>query len=702
MTVPTTLPNHLPVGLDTASVFQAIFKAYPDALLLVDANGVIVLANPSAAQLLGYALNELVGLPVEALVPDAIRPRHAQYRHAYGKSPHTRPMGTQMDLVAKRKDGTQVMVEIALSPLDDGKLPYVVTAIRGIGAYPRVKQALQRARYSDYVARLGRLAVDMREPEALLHEVTRMAAEALEVQACALYLLDASRLHFRVASGVGLIEEEAVGALLPTTPDRMAGFVLSSSEPLVIGDASLESRFALRPGYLAAGLRSGLAVPLSDRGRTVGVLAVRSTQVGRFGEDETRFLESLGNLLASSLQRAHTEEALRHAQRLESVGQLTGGIAHDFNNLLTVIQGNLQVLEELPSLAADPYARQLLAAALRAGRRSAELTGKLLAFSRRQVLQPGRVDVGAQLHSLADMLRRTLDQRIHIALLVDARTPDCLADPGQLEAALLNLAINARDAMADGGTLTIACRPCQDLPPGLVSDADNEQVQPAERGYVAISLADTGEGMSEEVKQRAFEPFFTTKEPGRGTGLGLSTVYGFAKQSRGAVSLDGALGVGTTLTLYIPAASDEEDAALEEAASGVHQIPPGLRVMLVEDDSEVRAVVQKFLASLGCEVDAYASGEEALKALESLDVSAAQTASPQLLLSDIALGAGMRGMELARLAQDRLPSLAIILMSGFSSELLDANRDAPEHWELLQKPYGRQELAQAIARVLAA
>jgi len=688
------LPHQLPPGLDIASVFQSIFKAYPDALLLVDGEGAIVLANPSAVQLLGYELDELVGLPVDALVPDAIRPRHAQYRSAYGKNPHNRPMGTQMDLVAKRKDGVEVMVEIALSPLEDRSLPYVVTSIRGIGAYPRVKQALQRARYSDYVARLGRLAVDMRDPDALLHEVPGMAAEALQVENSVLYLLDPSRLHFQVASGIGLIAEESIDARIPATSECMAGHVLLTNKPLLIHDARTEVRFAVRQAYLAAGFTCGLAVPLSDRGRTVGVLAVRSMQVGRFGEDETRFLESLGNLLVSSLQRSHTEEALRHAQRLESVGQLTGGIAHDFNNLLTVIQGNLQVLEELPSMVADPHAQQLLASALRAGKRSAELTGKLLAFSRRQVLQPGRLDVGAQLHSLADMLRRTLDQRIHIALQVDAKVPACLADPGQLEAALLNLAINARDAMPDGGTLTIDCRPCHALPPGLVSDSDTAEVLQADHGYVAISIADTGSGMSDEVKKRAFEPFFTTKEPGRGTGLGLSTVYGFAKQSRGAVAIDGLLGVGTTLTLYIPAAPSDDEPAPDESESRPHHIPHGLRVMLVEDDSEVRAVVTKFLETLGCQVASFASGEEALEALEA-------EAGLQLLLTDIALGAGMRGMELATLAQARLPSLAIVLMSGFSSELLDANSEAPEHWELLQKPYGREELAQAIARVLA-
>ncbi|MBA4111219.1 MAG: histidine kinase [Leptothrix sp. (in: Bacteria)] len=675
-------------------IFQSIFKAYPDALLLVDGNGMIVMANPAAAELLGYELDELVGLPVDALVPDAIRPQHAQYRNAYGRNPHARPMGTNMDLVAKRRDGSQVMVEIALSPLKDLGFPYVVTAIRGIGAYPRVKQALQRARYSDYVARLGRLAVDMRDPQELMQEVPLVATDALQVEYSAVYLLDSSRLEFTLASGVGLVADEPLHARIPSTPDRMPGYVLANNAPLLVQDGRTETRFVVLPAYLAAGLVSGLAVPLSDRGRTVGVLVVRSKQVARFGEDETRFLESIGNLLASTLQRSQTEEALRHAQRLESVGQLTGGIAHDFNNLLTVIQGNLQVLQELPAITADPHAQQLLGSALRAGKRSAELTSKLLAFSRRQVLQPGHVDVVAQLYSMADMLRRTLDQRIQIKLDVDEACPPCLADPGQLEAALLNLAINARDAMPDGGTLTIACKACSALPSDVQVELAGAEGQASSQPFVQISLTDTGTGMSDEVKERAFEPFFTTKEAGRGTGLGLSTVYGFARQSRGAVALDSTIGVGTTLTLYIPVPPPDDEPELAQAAF-THIVPTGLRVMLVEDDPEVRAIVQRFLETLGCQVNPFASAEEAVSAFPAND-------EVQLLLTDIALGPGMRGMELAKIAQARWPALAIILMSGFSSELLDANRDAPEHWELLQKPYGRDELANAIAKVTSA
>ena len=394
---------------DTQTVFRSLFAAYPDALLVADASGTIVLANPSAAALLGYAVDELVGLNVEALVPDSIRPRHAAYREAYGKNPRPRPMGMQMDLVARRKDGSEVMVEIALSPLQEPGGPLVVAAIRDIGAYPRVKQALQRARYSEHLAQLGRLAVDARDPNVLLEQVPAIAATALEVEAARIFLLEGNQLEFRVAAGVGLLESENIGTLMANHPGTLVGFVQSQGRPVVAADLRAEERFKVPQEYLDAGIVSGLSVPLSDRGRVIGVLAVRSRQAKRFGDDEVRFVESLANLLATSLQRAQTEEALNHAQRLESVGQLTGGIAHDFNNLLTVIQGNLQVLEESPALAGQRQALQLVAAAARASKRGAELTGKLLAFSRRQVLQPSAVDVEAMLHSLSDMLRRTLD-----------------------------------------------------------------------------------------------------------------------------------------------------------------------------------------------------------------------------------------------------------------------------------------------------
>ena len=684
----SSVPNEMP-GIDEQTVFRTLFTASPDALIVADACGVIVLANSAAADLLGYPIDELTGLEVDALVPDAIRPRHGSYRAVYARNPRTRPMGTQMELVAKRRDGSEVMVEIALSPLQNHGLPLVVAAIRDIAAYPRMKQALQRARYSEHLAQVGRLAVDARDAQVLLQHVPEIVAQALAVDLAVVLLLEPNGVEFRVRGGIGLLPGEHIGALVPNQRATSLGTVVAQGRPVVVDDYRIEQRFEVPPSFLVAGLRSGATVPISDRGRVTGALAVRSKTQRRFGDDELRFLESLANLLSSSLQRAQSEEALGHAQRLESVGQLTGGIAHDFNNLLTVIQGNLQVLEELPAVAGDGYGQQLVAAAARASRRGAELTGKLLAFSRRQVLQPRPVDARAMLNALADMLRRTLDQRIRIEVDAPDDCPAVVADPGQLESALLNIAINARDAMPEGGVLRFAARACEALPAAMRHEFDDPD-EP-EHGYVELSVSDTGSGMPDAVKERAFEPFFTTKEAGRGTGLGLSTVYGFVKQSHGAVSIDSAPGAGTTLALYIP--RESQNAFVDDVDPSGRSIPPGLRVLLVEDDAEVAQVVRTFLATLGCAVTASSQAEQALMALDD--------GTPfDVLLTDIALGPGMRGTQLATEAQRRLPDLAVLLMSGYPAELLEADRDAPPSWELLQKPFSRAELARGIATVI--
>ncbi len=377
MTGPSVVP-----GFDDGAVFRSLFAAYPDALLLVDLQGVIALANPAALELLGYSAAELVGRSVDELVPDAIRPRHAAYRHAYSDHPRARPMGMQMDLVAKRRDGSTVMVEIALSPLQDHGLPYVVAAIRGVGAYPRVKQALQRARYAEYLAQFGRLAVDARESQKLLDLVPTIAAEALQVEMAKILLLEPNGLEFRIAAGVGLLPEETIGQRIPNEPGSPSGYVVAEGKPVLMSDYAQERRFTIPPHYIQAGLVCELSVPLADRGRTIGTLAVRSRTPQRFGDDEVRFLDSLSSLLATVLQRESSEEALNHAQRLETVGQLTGGVAHDFNNLLTIISGNLQVLEDTPAYAggpSDPATRRRRRARDPARRRADEQAARVLA-----------------------------------------------------------------------------------------------------------------------------------------------------------------------------------------------------------------------------------------------------------------------------------------------------------------------------------
>ncbi|MDQ7973043.1 MAG: PAS domain S-box protein [Rhodocyclaceae bacterium] len=667
-----------------AQVFESIFEAHPDALLVVGPGGAIAAANPAAASLLQYTVAELSGMPIENLVPDASRARHASYRAAYARAPQRRPMGTRTELAARRKDGTEVVVEIALSPMERPGSHFVLAAIRDIAEYPRVKQALKRARYSDHLAQLARLTVESRDLPQIVQRVPEIVASAQEVEVAIAWLLDRSGSDFRLVGGVGMPAGEYVGLQLANRPDSLPGIVARQASAVLVTDLRTETRFPVPRPWLDAGLRSALAVPLADRGQVIGILSVRSRQPHRFGDDELRFLESAANLLATTHQRLQSEEQLDHAQRLESIGQLTGGVAHDFNNLLTIVQGNLQVLEDLPAVARDPEAGRLLQAATRAAGRGAALTGKLLAFSRRQRLQTERVDLRVLLESLCDMLGRTLDRRIHVALHVAPGCPAAWVDASQLESALLNLAINARDAMPGGGDLSFRAYPMTQA--AGAPDAGR-------RPLVAIAVTDTGAGMDEQTKKRAFEPFFTTKPPGRGTGLGLSTVYGFASQSHGHVVVESAPGAGTTVTLCLP--SDDEHAA----ADGVRAEPPafvrraGARALLVEDDPEVRKVACRLLRSLDYDVREAASGEEALALLQ------AGALRFDLLLSDVSLGPGIQGTTLAVQALQRVPGLPIVLMSGYSAELMEADRQLPAGCELLQKPFSRADLADALARV---
>jgi PAS domain S-box-containing protein len=660
-------------------IWHALFDAYPDAVLLVEARGRIVRANSAAAALFGYEVDELLQLHVEALVPDAVRSRHVGLRDEYQGAPTRRPMGLQRELAARRRDGSEVMVEIALSPLHAAGQPYVLAAIRGIAEFPRVKQALLRARYAEQVAQLGRIAVDARDLNGLIVRMPAFVAEALRCES-ALMLMEEGH-EMRLQGGHGLLAGEVLGHAMTLPPGSPAAHVIASGEPVVVADLARETRFALPAAHLAAGFRSAMIVPISDQGRPVGALAVRSRQPQHFGADEKAALEAMASLLATTLQRVHSEEALNHAQRIEAVGQLTGGIAHDFNNLLTVIQGNLQVLEDLPAVSGDALAQDLVAAAARASRRGAELTAKLLAFSRRQVLQPRPIDVTAMLEPLAALLRRTLDARIRIEVNVAADCPPCLADPGALESALLNIAINARDAMPEGGLLTFRAERC--------AAPANADATAWAQGGVALRVQDSGVGMSPAVLARAFEPFFTTKEAGRGTGLGLATVHGFMHQSKGAVALDSRVGEGTVVTLYLPS-PPAASAVAAGAAVAAAQVPHGLSVLLIEDEPEVLRVVQAFLAQWQCGVAACTNAEAALDAL-----AAARTPF-DLLISDVMLGPGLRGDQLAQRLRESHPTMPVLLMSGYAAEM----QTLP--WPLLRKPFTREQLAEGVLSATAA
>ena len=384
-------------------------------------------------------------------------------------------------------------------------------------------------------------------------------------------------------------------------------------------------------------------------------------------------------------ERVKAEERLRGAQRMEAVGQLTGGVAHDFNNLLQVIRGNLELLE--PALAGQEGAQRRLRNALYGADRAAQLTRQLLAFARRQPLEPQVINLSRLFGDMADLLRRTLGEGIEIETVVTDGLWNTVADPAQVESAVLNLAINARDAMVDGGRLTI------EITNATLDEAytrDIEDLQPGQ--YVLIAVSDTGEGMTEEVQAKVFEPFFTTKTDGKGTGLGLSMVYGFVRQSNGHVQIYSEPGQGTTVKIYLPRARQSESpAAASPRASdkGVGQV-----ILVVEDDDNVRAAAVGLLEDLGYRCREAANAESALASLgEDLGVD--------LIFSDVVMPGSVKTRDFANRVEAMAPSLPILFTSGYTDNAIVHHGRLDPGVALLSKPYTRDDLARKVAQMLA-
>ncbi|MEE9140841.1 MAG: PAS domain-containing protein [Alphaproteobacteria bacterium] len=385
-------------------------------------------------------------------------------------------------------------------------------------------------------------------------------------------------------------------------------------------------------------------------------------------------------------ERRKIDEHLREAQKMEAVGQLTGGIAHDFNNLLTVIGGNLELLAE--RVENDDGLRKLVATAEEGARRAAELTQKLLAFSRRQPLHPEVINLGELVSGMTGMLRCTLGETIEVETVIPEGLWQTRADPGQVENALLNLAINARDAMPKGGSLTIETA---DVRLDDVAAAKHADAAPGD--YVMLAVTDTGSGMPPEVVERVFEPFFTTKEVGKGTGLGLSMVYGFARQSGGFVDIESEPGKGTRVELYLPTAEAREGRPAEADETRKDYRGQDETVLVVEDDKEVRALAVSILTGLGYHVLEAENGPAALAVMDSRE-------PVDLLFTDLVMPGGMNGRELAEEARRRNPGLRVLFTSGYIDEWRASAEDAQGRPRLIDKPYRRRNLARAVREIL--
>jgi PAS domain S-box-containing protein len=439
--------------------------------------------------------------------------------------------------------------------------------------------------------------------------------------------------------------------------------------------------------YIGHYLRTGEA-RIIGYGRVVkgltkdGAIFPMELAVGEARSDGQRIFTGFIRDLTS---RQKMEEELRQSQKMEAIGQLTGGLAHDFNNLLTVITGNLEMLEM--SLK-DSNQRELLKDAQDAAQDGAKLTGQLLAFGRRQPLNPKPTDLAPLISNFSELLRRTLGESIELHIRVTGSGNLCVVDAPQLQNALLNLAINARDAMPRGGKLTIDISRTR-------LDVDYAQMYPDIRTgrYVLVAVTDTGSGMSEEVRQRAFEPFFTTKPTGAGTGLGLSMVYGFVKQSGGNIQIYSELGQGTSVRIFLPLAESVHTS--EELAPGAGEMdamPRGSEtILVVEDDARVRRVTTARLRSLGYEVIEADNGAAAFALL---------AAHPKIamIFTDVVMPGGMNGDELAEAALAAKPDLKVLFTSGYAEPAVARQGLGAGAW--LKKPYTAAELAEKVREIL--
>jgi signal transduction histidine kinase len=604
------------------------------------------------------------------------------------------------DLMTDPQTG-QSKIDIAAPVMRDGTLAYVLSLrIAHAVASVMLEQQIPLAQSIGLIDRAGTIIFRTRDPQQAVGQ--KAPAEFLR----GIEAVDDGWFMLRSRAGVPLY--------VAFSRVRLAGWVLAVSIPrdvlfapirdsmiwvLVLGAATLVlavlipmavARMISRPvaslSRLAAALGQGEPIstpPVTHLSEVDAVAAAMITATARLlelTEQRGRAADILREELAS---RRKVEQQLIQAQKMEAVGQLTGGLAHDFNNLLAIIIGNLDAVRE--SCTYDREMAELTGSAVEAALRGAELTRQLLAFARRQSLAPERCDINVTIGNIVRLLSRMLGEDIVIDLQLGTGVWPVMVDVVQLEAAIANLATNARDAMPHGGQLMIATRNTR-----LDEDFAQRYDEVAAGNYVLIEVTDSGSGMSPEVLQHIFEPFFTTKEPGRGTGLGLSMVFGFMKQSGGHISAYSEVAEGTTFRLYLPPVPDAV-ASAEPMARAPPEPGHNEMILAVEDSAGLRQILVRQLTSAGYRV---LEAGNARLALETIDSGA----DIDLLLTDIVMPGGMSGHELARIAMLRRPDLKTLLTTGFSDVTNGNGASGPRH--ILCKPYRKDELLRCVREAL--
>jgi two-component system, cell cycle sensor histidine kinase and response regulator CckA len=560
----------------------------------------------------------------------------------------------------------------------------------------RVENELRmRARQQETVAELGLRALTQKDLVELLDHVMEAVCSTLDVELVGLLeaLPGGDTFVLRAGRGwlPGLLGETE--ATLTGGHETFIGDTLQHGQ-VVVENLAANGRYTFPSFFFDHRISSALSVALHRQDGPTGCLIACTSRRRMFTRDDGLFLQAVANVLAGALERHTAEQGLlqsqtrlQSVQKMEAIGRLAGGIAHDFNNLVQAIGGYTEIL--LRRLPEQNPLRRNAEEIKKAGDRAAALTRQLLAFSRQQVLQPTVLDLNTIIANIDQLLHRLIGEDVELRLQLAADLGQVRADAAQIEQVLMNLAVNARDAMSDGGTLTI-----QTSNVDLSRTDQREPFTVVGGPYVLLAVSDTGCGMAPDVKARAFEPFFTTKEPGRGTGLGLSTVYGIVKQSGGYIWVDSEQGKGTSVRIYLPRVRVGQRATTEVRRLQPAPAPKGSEtLLLVEDEEGVRDLIREWLSGHGYEVLTAGNGVEAL------EVSSGFDGRIDLLLADVVMPQ-MGGPALAKRLTTLRPETRVIYLSGYADEALGDRQVLEAGAAFLQKPFPLESLVRKVREIL--
>jgi len=620
---------------------QAVLNHTFDAIISIDDRGRIMTFNGTSERLFGYLRAEVIGKNVNMLMPEPYHGEHDRYLADYLRTGQGKIIGIGREVEGRRKDGSTFPLDLAVTEfrLEQGERRHFIGIVRDL---------TQR-----------KLAEEHRARFAQILEATPDFVGIADAHRKPIFINGAGRKI------VGLAPEEDVSH--SHINDYFPGWAVKIIEEEGIPSAIQTGTWT---GETAVLTRAGQEIPVSQ------VIVVPKTPDGQ--------VRYLATIMRDLTEQKKLEQQFRQAQKMEAVGQLAGGVAHDFNNLLTIISGYSDIL--LSRLQeADPL-RQSVKAISDAGGRAAALTRQLLAFSRQTVLDPRVLNLNDVVRETEKMLRRLIGEDIALTAVLDSRISRVKVDPGQLDQVLMNLSVNARDAMPKGGKLTLETREV-DLDPGYA----HARAEVRAGRYVMLAVTDTGCGMPSDVMAHIFEPFFTTKGVGKGTGLGLSVVHGIVKQSGGHIEVYSELTRGTTFKLYFPAVEKSADIARTQAA---HVDPRGSEtLLLVEDEDGVRGLAMLALQEKGYHVLEARDGNEAMRIAEK------HGNSIHLLLTDVVMP-GMDGRELAEKLRPRFPNMKVLFSSGYTDDSVVRHGILEAEVAFLQKPYSLQALAGKVRQVL--